>query len=39
MAEMDGKSLGKAYDVPVRIYPHSQGAVAVDAGRINDMVC
>ncbi len=30
MAEMDGKSLGKAYDVPMRIYPHSQGTVAVE---------
>ena len=30
MAEMDGKVLGKAYDVPTQIYPHSQGTVAVE---------
>lgn len=35
MAEMDGKVLGKTYDVPTRIYPHSQGAVTVDAGQVD----
>ncbi len=31
--KMDGKSWGKAYNVPMRISPHLQGAVALDAGR------